>query len=55
MPQTKVNLACGNVFVTADDWINFDYSPASPAQKGQAGTELVRSRYRSILSRGCHD
>ena len=36
MPQstpTKVNLACGGVFVTGDGWINLDYSSADPAVK----------------------
>jgi hypothetical protein len=31
MLQTKINLACGGVFISANDWINLDYSPASPA------------------------
>lgn len=30
MRQIKVNLACGDVFVDADDWINFDYSATAP-------------------------
>lgn len=29
--QTKVNLACGGIFVTGDGWINFDYSPSGEA------------------------
>lgn len=28
---TKINLACGGVFITGDGWINLDYSAANPA------------------------
>jgi SAM-dependent methyltransferase len=31
MAQKKVNLACGTVFVTGDDWLNFDYASSDPA------------------------
>jgi ubiquinone/menaquinone biosynthesis C-methylase UbiE len=31
MSQNKVNLACGSVFVTGDDWLNFDYASSCPA------------------------
>lgn len=29
MNLVKVNLACGDVFIDSDDWINFDFAPAS--------------------------
>lgn len=29
--QTKINLACGAVFITGDGWINLDYSTPNPA------------------------
>ncbi|WP_024334601.1 class I SAM-dependent methyltransferase [Desulfotignum balticum] len=28
--KKKINLACGNIFVASDEWINLDYSPADP-------------------------
>jgi hypothetical protein len=28
--QTKINLACGSVFVNGDDWINIDYNAVGP-------------------------
>jgi SAM-dependent methyltransferase len=28
---TKINLACGSVFVSDEDWVNLDYSPSSLA------------------------
>jgi predicted SAM-dependent methyltransferase len=31
MTQAKVNLECGTVFVTGDDWLNFDYGSSGPA------------------------
>lgn len=33
MNLMKVNLACGDVFVDAPDWLNLDFAPVSDAVK----------------------
>jgi len=40
MAQTKVNLACGNVYVVGSGWLNFDY--ASPSRDVHAADLLSR-------------
>jgi predicted SAM-dependent methyltransferase len=55
MQQTKINLACGNTYVTDNGWINLDYNSTSPSVRRadllgrldlpDGGAELVYSSH----------